>query len=57
MSGYRPGMSVREAVELACAGVWPNVILHGADLKESGVPLLIGLEHTYREATRRAYLE
>jgi hypothetical protein len=38
-------MSVREAVELACAGVWPNVILHGADLKESGVPLLAGLEH------------
>jgi GT2 family glycosyltransferase/2-polyprenyl-3-methyl-5-hydroxy-6-metoxy-1,4-benzoquinol methylase len=45
MSGYRPGLSVREAVELACAGVWPNVILHGADLKESGVPLLVGLEH------------
>jgi hypothetical protein len=43
--GYRRGMSVREAVELACGGIWPDVILHGADLKESGVPLLIGLEY------------
>jgi FkbM family methyltransferase len=44
LEGYRPGMSVREAVDVACGGVTPDVILHGADLKESGIPLLTGLE-------------
>jgi len=41
--GYRPGMSVAEAVEMTCGGVMPDVILHGIDFKESGVPLLAGL--------------
>jgi hypothetical protein len=44
VAGYRPGMSVAEAVTVACGGVRPDVLLHGADLKESGVPLLHGLE-------------
>jgi FkbM family methyltransferase len=44
LEGYRPGMSVGEAVQVACGGVWPDVLLHGADLKESGIPLLVGLE-------------
>jgi GT2 family glycosyltransferase/tetratricopeptide (TPR) repeat protein len=44
VEGYRPGMSAREAVAAACGGAWPDVILHGGDLKESGVPLLTGLE-------------
>jgi GT2 family glycosyltransferase/tetratricopeptide (TPR) repeat protein/2-polyprenyl-3-methyl-5-hydroxy-6-metoxy-1,4-benzoquinol methylase len=44
LPGYRPGMSVAEAVGVACAGVMPDVILHGGDLWESGAPLLAGLE-------------
>jgi hypothetical protein len=43
IEGYRPGMSVRAAVEVACAGIWPDVILHGMDFKESGVPLITEL--------------
>jgi hypothetical protein len=36
-------MSVEESLEVACGGVWPDVILHGMDFKESGIPLLTGL--------------
>ena len=43
LPGYRAGMTVRDAVEVACGGAWPDVILHGADLRESGRPLLEGL--------------
>ena len=38
LAGYRPGMSVQEAVQVACAGHRPDVLIHGADLKESGIP-------------------
>src|SRR5437899_828997 len=38
--GYWSGMSAQEAVTVACGGVWPEVLIHGMDLKESGVPLL-----------------
>jgi GT2 family glycosyltransferase/spore maturation protein CgeB/Flp pilus assembly protein TadD len=44
IEGYRPGMSLGEAVETAFGGEWPDVILHGADLKESGVPLVTGMQ-------------
>src|SRR5262249_47856702 len=30
----------QEAVAVAWGGVWPEVLIHGVDLKESGVPLL-----------------
>jgi GT2 family glycosyltransferase/2-polyprenyl-3-methyl-5-hydroxy-6-metoxy-1,4-benzoquinol methylase/tetratricopeptide (TPR) repeat protein len=43
LPGYRRGMTVGEAVEVACGGVWPDVLLHGVDLKESGRPLVDGL--------------
>jgi GT2 family glycosyltransferase/tetratricopeptide (TPR) repeat protein/2-polyprenyl-3-methyl-5-hydroxy-6-metoxy-1,4-benzoquinol methylase/glycosyltransferase involved in cell wall biosynthesis len=43
LPGYRPGLSVQEAVEIACAGVWPDVILHGGDLRASNEPLVHGL--------------
>jgi GT2 family glycosyltransferase/2-polyprenyl-3-methyl-5-hydroxy-6-metoxy-1,4-benzoquinol methylase/tetratricopeptide (TPR) repeat protein len=43
LPGYRPGMTAREAVEVACGGTWPDVILHGTDLYESGRPLVEGL--------------
>jgi hypothetical protein len=46
IEGYRAGMIVDEAVAVACHGQWPDVILHGGDLNDSGVPLLIGLEQT-----------
>jgi GT2 family glycosyltransferase/spore maturation protein CgeB/tetratricopeptide (TPR) repeat protein/protein-L-isoaspartate O-methyltransferase len=44
LEGYRPGMSVADAVKIACAGVWPDVVVHGGDLKDSGVPLVTGLD-------------
>ena len=43
VKGYRPEMSVQVAVAVACGGVWPDLVLHGMDFKESGVPLLSGL--------------
>lgn len=44
--GYRPEMSIAEAVSFACEGAEPDVILHGLDVKESGVPLVSGLSET-----------
>jgi hypothetical protein len=41
--GYRPGMTVDEAIATACSGHPPDVIYHGLDFKESGAPLLEGL--------------
>jgi GT2 family glycosyltransferase/tetratricopeptide (TPR) repeat protein/2-polyprenyl-3-methyl-5-hydroxy-6-metoxy-1,4-benzoquinol methylase len=43
LPGYRPGMSLKEAVRVACRGIMPDVVLHGGDLRESGVPLLSDL--------------
>lgn len=45
-AGYRPGMPVEEAVALVCGGAWPDVIVHGMDFKESGIPILGGLAAT-----------
>ncbi len=45
IEGYRPGMVVSEAICVACGGQCPDFILHGVDLKESGVPLLGQLSH------------
>jgi hypothetical protein len=41
--GYRSGMSARDAADVVCGGEWPDLILHGVDFKESGIPLVTGL--------------
>ncbi len=46
IAGYEPGMTLDNAVRVACGGIWPNVILHGGDLKDSGVPLVTGLDRS-----------
>ncbi len=43
LPGYRPGMSLGEAVATACGGHWPEVVVHGCDPHASGVPLVTGL--------------
>ncbi len=43
VEGYRPGMSVDEAIGIACGGTRPDWILHGLDPKASGDPIVRGL--------------
>ncbi|WP_390888684.1 glycosyltransferase [Frigoriglobus tundricola] len=43
LPGYRAGMSLREAVDAACGGRWPDVVVHGCDPKTSEVPLVTDL--------------
>jgi GT2 family glycosyltransferase len=44
MTGYRAGMSVQAAITVACGGHPPDILVHGADLKESCTPLVTGLD-------------
>ena len=40
LPGYRAGMNLRDAVNAACGGQWPEVVVHGCDPRASGVPLV-----------------
>lgn len=46
LPGYCPGMSINEAVHVACGKTPPDLIIHGGDLRDSCVPLVTGLERT-----------
>jgi Glycosyl transferases group 1 len=43
IAGYRKGMSIEEAIATACGGEAPDLIVHGGDLRDSGLPLVGGL--------------
>jgi len=43
---YRQGMSIAEAVQLTFGGNRPDIVIHGGDLRDSGIALVNGLEQT-----------
>jgi hypothetical protein len=46
LPGYTSEMSVEEAIQVACKGTRPDLIIHGGDLRDSCVPLVSGLDQT-----------
>ncbi len=46
LPGYRKGMSVEEAIQMTFGSNRPDVVIHGGDLRDSGIPLVAGLDKT-----------
>jgi hypothetical protein len=46
LAGFRNGMSLEEAVQMTFGRLRPDLIIHGGDLCDSGIPLVTGLDAT-----------